>query len=103
MDLTGISALLIAELTGVSVRTATRWKNKNELPPTAEILLAMKLTADLGVHAKAWRGFRIADGLLWTPENQKVGPHDIRAIPYRRHQIREYELELARPRQFILL
>ena len=103
MDLTGLPASLIASLTGVSLKTATRWKRANHLPVTAAALLELKLSADLGHHSKDWSGFRIAGELLWTPENQKIGPNDIRAIPYRAQQLRDYERELARPRQFVLL
>ena len=95
--------MLIAELTGVSLKTAQRWKNANHVPRPAEQLLELKITANLGYHAPAWEGFRIAGELLWTPENQKIGPNDIRAIPYRAQQLRDYEQELARPRQFLLL
>ena len=58
---------------------------------------------DLGSLAPAWRGFRLIDGTLWTPENQRLTPGDLRAIPYRAQQIKDYERELARPRQFVLL
>jgi hypothetical protein len=103
MDLTGLTAARIADLAGVSLKTATRWKRQNHIPYVAQTLVDLKQSADLGHLAKPWAGFRLADGLLWTPEDQTVSPGDIRAIQYRLHQIREYEREMQRPRQFVLL
>jgi hypothetical protein len=103
MDLYGLSPLAIAELSGVSIKTARRWKKNGHVPALAKRLIEITSSADLGHLEKAWKGFRIADGLLWTPERQKVSPGDIRAIQYRAEQLREYELELRRPKQLKLL
>ena len=103
MDLYGLPPRMIAELAGVSVKTARRWKRANHIPDVARQLIELKESADLGHLATPWAGFRVTDNVLWTPENQAVSPGDIRAIHYRQQQIRAYERELQRPRQFVLL
>jgi hypothetical protein len=103
MELYGVSAPLIAELTGVSLKTALRWKHQGFAPAPAAALLKLKLNRDLGALAKAWAGFRVCDGLLWTPENASLTPGELRSVPYRREQLRALEHALGQPRQFVLL
>jgi uncharacterized protein DUF3653 len=103
MDLYGLTARMIAELTGVSLKTAQRWKHQGFAPAIAAQLIEIRAQADLGALERSWAGFRIAPGLICTPENIKLTPGDLRAIPYRAQQIREYEREMQRPRQFVLL
>jgi hypothetical protein len=81
MDLHGFSPRLIADLTGVSLKTAQRWKLAGHAPP-----IASQLT-----------------DVLWTPENYQITPGDPRAIPYRAQQLRDLQHEITRPRQFVLL
>ena len=103
MDLYGVSAPLIAELTGVSLKTAQRWKHQGFAPPLAAKLLEIHLNRDLGELANPWRGFRLHQGLIWTPENGSVTPGELRSIPYRREQLRALEIAMTQPRQFVLL
>jgi Phage protein len=103
MDLHGFSPRLIAQLTGVSLKTAQRWKRAGRAPPIAAKLMELTAHADLGSLAPSWRGFRLVAGMLWTPENYQLTPGDLRAIPYRTQQLRDLEKEIARPRQFVLL
>jgi hypothetical protein len=103
MDLYGVSSTLIAELTGVSLKTAQRWKHQGFAPPAAAKLLQMLLHQDLGELAKPWAGFRLHDGLLWTPENASLTPGELRSVPYRREQLRALELAMGSPKQFVLL
>jgi hypothetical protein len=103
MDLYGVSAQLIAELTGVSLKTAQRWKHQGFLPPPADKLLQLKITKDLGAFAQPWEGFQLRDGLLWTPENASLTPGELRSVPYRREQLRALEIALSQPKQFVLI
>jgi hypothetical protein len=103
MNLHGLTPRLIAELTGVSLKTAQRWKRASRAPKIAARLMEITAHADLGALAPSWRGFRLIAGTLWTPENYQLTPGDLRAIPYRAQQLRDYERELARPRQFVLI
>jgi hypothetical protein len=48
MELYGLSPQLIADLTGVSLKTATRWKRAGQLLPMAAQLIAMRDGKGLG-------------------------------------------------------
>jgi hypothetical protein len=103
MDLYGLSARTIADFTGVSLKTAQRWKHNGHAPAIAAQLIEIRAYADLGALAPSWAGFRLTPGVLWTPENQRLTPGDLRAIPYRKQQLNDLQREMARPRQFVLL
>ena len=103
MELYGVSSTLIAELTGVSLKTAQRWKQQGFAPPVAAKLLELRMHQDLGELAKPWAGFRLHNGLLWTPENASLTPGELRSVPYRREQLRALELALSQPRQLVLI
>jgi len=103
MDLTGISALLIAELTGASLKTAHRWKRAGSVPAMAAQLIQLRDGRNLGALASTWDGFRLIDEELWTPEKHRYTAAELRAIPYRLEQLRELERDARRPRQYLLL
>jgi hypothetical protein len=103
MELHGLSARTIADLTGVSLKTAQRWKHQGHAPAIADQLIEIRAQADLGALAPSWAGFRVTPGILWTPENQQLTPGDLRAIPYRAQQLRDLERALKEPKQFSLL
>jgi Phage protein len=101
MDLStyGLPVLELVRLTGVHVDTARRWKRAGQVPARYGDLLTLRRTGDLGVLAPDWAGFRLDGSQLWTPENARLRPGDLRAIPYRREQLRELERQLAEPQQ----
>jgi Phage protein len=103
MDLYGLSAQMIADLTGASLKTAHRWKRAGKLPAIAARLLELRTRQDLGGIGAAWTGFQIRENELWTPERHRLTADELRAIPYRMQQLRELEREMQRPRQFVLL
>lgn len=103
MDLYGLSARMIADLTGASLKTAQRWKRAGRLPAIAARLLELRIRQDLGTHDATWAGFKILKNELWTPERHRFTAAELRAIPYRMQQLRELEREMQRPRQFVLL
>lgn len=102
MDLYGISAELMAGLTGAHIDTARRWKRAGKVPHARADLLALKLDGELGAVDAAWAGFRLARGQMWTPEGAPIRPGDIRAIPYRRMQLDELQRLALDPRQWEL-
>jgi hypothetical protein len=63
----------------------------------------IKARADLGALERSWEGFRLIPGILWTPENHQLTPGDLRAIPYRRQQLKDLQNALREPKQFTLL
>ena len=51
----------------------------------------MILLEDLGCFDAAWKGWRIRDGQLLSPEGWAVCPGDVLAIPMMRAQITSYQ------------
>jgi hypothetical protein len=61
----GIPALIVAQRCGVDVATAHRWKSWRSRVPYAAAAL---LEGDLGVFSPAWRGWRIVDEEIISPD-----------------------------------
>lgn len=57
---------------------------------------------DLGQFDKAWEGFVIRGGVLFTPNGYHYPPGYIYAIPIRMQQISNYERLLETPAQLLL-
>ena len=68
----GISAEIIAELCGIHITTARRWKRGEE--PTFAALQLIKLftTGDLVVVDPKWNGWRIRHGLLIAADGMRL-------------------------------
>lgn len=103
MDPHGLPVELLTAVTHVQPRTARRWKRLGRIPRAYARLIQLCVHGDLGTLAPAWSGFRLINGTLWTPENTRVTPGDIRAIPYRVQLLNELERQLAEPQQWKLL
>lgn len=87
----GTSAETLAELTGVHVTTARRWKRGEPVPCAAARLLAILLTGDLGLISRAWRGWRIGQAELVGPDGITATPGEVLAIPFVRAQVSAYQ------------
>jgi hypothetical protein len=98
----GLSALLLAALTGMHIETAKRWKRHGRIPEPQRTIVRLRTRGDLGEITGSWKGFRLADGDLWTPEGARISTGEVRAIPYRREHLRELERKLAEPQQWKL-
>lgn len=86
----GLPAERIAQLTGVDVSTARRWKSgKSRIPDAAR----MVLEADLGIFSRAARGWRIEGEEMVTPEGWRVKLNDVRALPLMERQIATLQAE----------
>lgn len=102
MDPYGLPVAMLIAAAGVSADTARRWKRHRRIPPLAARLVQWWAHGDLGALDRAWTGFTLRAGQLWTPYQFSVGPGDISAIPYRFAQIRALERELRTPAQWDL-
>ena len=58
---------------------------------------------DLGKIDNAWAGFRLVRGRIYTPGGTPYTTGDIEAIPIRRQQIANLELQVRTPEQWKLL
>jgi Phage protein len=84
----GIPAGEIARRCRVDVATARRWKRGARCPPATSLMI---LAEDLGCFDPAWKGWRIRDGQLLSPEGWRVSPGDVLALPLMRLQIVSYQ------------
>lgn len=90
MDLFGISPLRLAQVAGVSLRTAMRWK-RTGVPRSMERAVMLGVFGDLGELAGEWEGWKLWNGRLWSPEGDAFSPGQVRAIPYQRDRVRALE------------
>lgn len=84
----------LAERTGVSLRTARRWRQTGQYPPWAAILIRVMIRGDLGAIDPAWRGWRLIRGQLVSRENWIFPPGEVLSIPLMRGQVREWRNKL---------
>lgn len=73
------SAPALAQLCGVSLRTARRWKQRGAVPDRAARLAAV--TVDLGTIDAAWAGWQLSSGGLYSPDGWRFLPGEIQALP----------------------
>jgi len=84
----GIPAEVIARLCRVDVATARRWKRgATRIPEAAKMIL----TGDLGAFDPAFRGWKMRDGKLISPEGWEATAGDVLSIPLLRAQISAYQ------------
>jgi hypothetical protein len=87
----GIPAVEIARLCRVDVATARRWKRgATRISEAAKMIL----TGDLGAFDPAFRGWKLRDGKLISPEGWEATAGDILSIPLLRAQISAYQAKL---------
>lgn len=86
----------IADLCGVSLKTARRYKDGTVCPPPAVLLL---LSGDLGSHDQAWAGWRVRGEVLVSPEGWEITVGDVLSVPLMRAQIQTYQLEFRKMRE----
>lgn len=84
----GIPADEIARRCCVDVATARRWKRGATRPSQAAVMI---LLDDLGSFDPAWKGWRIRNGALVSPEGWAVTQNDVLALPLMRAQLAGYQ------------
>ena len=77
----GLAPEALAELLGVHVTTARRWRRTGEAPAAVLRALAVLRFGRLGPIDPAWSGWILRDGELWSPENEPYTPGMVRAGP----------------------
>lgn len=102
MDPYGLPLELLIRAAGVSPDTARRWKRNGRIPALAARLVQLWCEGDLGALDRAWSGFTLRRGQLWTPYQFAVSPGEISAIPYRFAQLSALERALRTPAQWDL-
>jgi hypothetical protein len=79
------------EVTGAHLSTARRWKRLRRVPRWLQRLVAVCVFGDLGQVHRAWRGWKLKDKTLVSPEGWEFTFGEIRAIPFMHAQIRTYQ------------
>lgn len=77
----GLAPEALAELLGVHITTARRWRRTGEAPEAVARTLAVLRFGRLGPLDPAWIGWCLRDGQLWSPENEPYTPGMVRAGP----------------------
>jgi hypothetical protein len=95
-QLNGININEVARICRVSVKTATRWKDGTTCPPETALMI---LAADLGCFDAAWKGWRLYQGNLISPEGWEITKGDVISSPLLRQQLAAFKTELKRLRE----
>jgi hypothetical protein len=90
-DLYGIPAEWIAKVCGCHITTARRWKRGEEPPLAALTIIRLMSTGDLGWLDEAWRGWRIRDGQLFSPDDVPHTPGDVQGTFWYRQLVNHYQ------------
>lgn len=89
-ELYGIPPEVIAKVCQVSNKTARRWKQEKFEPPKTALMI---LAADLGAFDPAWRGWRVNNGVLISPDGWEITMTDVLSAPLLRAQLEAYKAE----------
>lgn len=99
-QLIGINVNELARICRVSLKTAARWKAGTTCPPESALML---LTADLGCFDAIWKGWRLYEGDLVSPEGWQITKGDVISSPLLRQQLAAFKTELRRLKEAVLL
>jgi hypothetical protein len=88
----GIPVKEIARICGVDITTARRWKRGAICPPQSALSV---LSGDLGFLDPAWRGWKLRQGCLWSPEGWEIRMSDVLASRLHEAQLREWRLQVS--------
>jgi hypothetical protein len=88
----GIPAQVIAERCRVDIATARRWKSGRSRIPSAAAAL---LLGELGMFSPAWRGWRIVDEEIVSPDGWRISRNDALAVPLLHAQLSALRSEVA--------
>jgi hypothetical protein len=86
-----ISADGLAQLTGAHITTARRWKRLPILPIWLARFVRVLVDGELAEIHRDWRGWRVVAGELIAPEGWTFTPGEIRALPFMRQQLAQYQ------------
>ncbi len=101
-DTPDLNTRALAELCGVSLRTAERWRSRGKMPAAYALAVALLRDGDIGVFSPDWRGWRLVRGELVSPERWTFRPGEVAAIPLVSQQLRLYQRLAAEPAQYAL-
>ena len=92
-ELYGITIKELARICKVSVKTATRWKRGQSVPPETALMI---LSADLGHLAADWKGWTVRQDCLLSPEGWEISMNAVLSAPLLRAQLHALQSESRR-------
>jgi len=95
-ELYGFSISEIAQICRVSLKTASRWKAGQTVPPATSLMI---LSGDLGILDPLWSGWRVRGGALFSPEGWEITRGDVLAVPLERRALETARAEVRRMKQ----
>ena len=97
--LEGVTPGVIAEVCGVTTRTARRWK-RGEYPPLSALkIIRLHTTGELGEIDLKWANWRLMDGKLIAPHGEQFGTGDVMSVTFLRQLIASYQTDQRYERQ----
>jgi hypothetical protein len=87
----GLSIKYISQSCDVDLTTARRWKRGAICPPQSALAV---LSGDLGFLDPAWRGWRLKDGHLLSPESWELSMGDVLASRLHEAQLAAWRKEV---------
>lgn len=94
MDILRLRAERLAELTGVDLSTARRWKRRQRVPEPVRRLLSLLVLGEL--DAFGWTGWRLLEGSLVSPEGWTSSAGQVLTLPLLLQQIAALDTECRR-------
>jgi hypothetical protein len=83
----------------IDITTARRWRRGSNLPPAYMLdFVNCKVWGDLGFLDPAWRGWRLKDGHLISPEAWMMSMSDVLASRLHEAQLAAWRHEVAKMR-----
>ena len=97
--LESVTPEVIAEICGVHVTTARRWKRYGDPPLSAVKIVRLYSTGELGDIDFKWAGWRLVEGQLVAPHGEKFGTGDVMSLRFLRQLIASYQTDQRYERQ----
>ncbi len=96
----GLTMMQAADLLEVDIRTVCNWENESCKIPYAAFLL-MHMAAGYALQGKAWEGWALWDGKLYTPSGRSFQAHELEYvgtyISLARHFLKTRETSIPNP------
>lgn len=86
----------LASFFGVHLTTARRWRREHYAPPAVMMLLAQ----DLGALDVKWRGWRVREGCLISPEQLVIPLAKVLSLPFMDAQITNLQRDIKDMRTY---
>lgn len=87
----------------VNRETARRWRRRRRVPAVPALALRACLEGDLGAISEAWEGWKIYQGVLYSPEGIAWTCGELNAWQFERQELSELRRERHAPMQLALM